>query len=121
MEHAKSAKSPISGCSLVQQVHILFLLTVLEVKGTSLSPYPRSLSTAVLSQTTGKLPKHHASTSIKSRDVFDTADFTATSLEPALASNSTLSDDIVSEALAPYVSLGMDSWRPLSRKKEKIQ
>ena len=43
--------------------------------GNSLSPHPRPLSTAVLARTIGKLPKHHASASAKSRDVNRTGDF----------------------------------------------
>ena len=39
----------------------------LRAQGNSLSPRPRPLSTAVLARTTGKLPKHHASASAKSR------------------------------------------------------
>ena len=42
----------------------------------SLSPHPRPLSTAVLARTTGKLLKHHASASAKSRDVFGTGNLT---------------------------------------------
>ena len=48
----------------------------LRAHGNSLSPHPRPLSTAVLARTTGKLPKHHASASAKSRDVNSTGDFT---------------------------------------------
>ena len=47
----------------------------LRAHGNSLSPHPRSLSTAVLARTIGKLPKHHASASAKSRDVNSTGDF----------------------------------------------
>ena len=47
----------------------------LRAHGNSLSPHPRPLSTAVLAQTIGKLPKHHASASAKSRDVNSTGDF----------------------------------------------
>ena len=39
-------------------------------QGDSLSPHPWTLSTAVLARTTGKLLKHHASTSAMSLDVF---------------------------------------------------
>ena len=48
----------------------------LRAPGNSLSPHPRPLSTAVLTQTTGKLPKHPASVSAKSRDVFGTGEVT---------------------------------------------
>ena len=51
----------------------------LRAHGNSLSPHPRPLLTAVLA--IGKLPKHHASASAKSRDVNSTVDFTATLLE----------------------------------------
>ena len=78
--------------------------------GNSLSPYPRPLSIAVLAQTIGKLPKHHASASAKSREVNSTGDFTATLLESALASNPTLMGGVS----ATHVSLGTDSRRPLS-------
>ena len=44
----------------------------------TLSPLPKPLSTADFVRTTGKLPKHNASASAKSRDVFGTGDFTAT-------------------------------------------
>ena len=47
----------------------------LRAHGNSLSPHPRPLSTAVLARTIGKLPKHHASASAKSRDVNSTGDF----------------------------------------------
>ena len=47
----------------------------LRAHGNSLSPHPRPLSTAVLAQTIGKLPKDHASASAKSRDVNSTGDF----------------------------------------------
>ena len=40
MEHIKNAKSPIRGCSVVQQVHILSLLRVLELKITRSLPTP---------------------------------------------------------------------------------
>ena len=63
--------------------------------GNSLSPHPRPLSTAVLARTIGKLPKHHASASAKSRDVNSTGDFTATLLESALASNPTLTGGVL--------------------------
>ena len=76
----------------------------LRAHGNSLSPHPRPLSTAVLAQTIGKLPKHHASASAKSRDVNSTGDFiTATLLESALASNPTLTGG-VSATLAPRLS-----------------
>ena len=75
----------------------------LRAHGNSLSPLPRPLSTAVLARTIGKLPKHHASASAKSRDVNSTGDFTATLLEPALASNLTLTGG-VSATLAPCLS-----------------
>ena len=69
----------------------------------SLSPHPRPLSTAVLAQTIGKLPKYHTSANAKSRDVNNTGDFTATLLESALASNPTLTGG-VSATLASYLS-----------------
>ena len=47
----------------------------LRAHGNSLSPHPRPLLTAVLARTIGKLPKHHASASAKSRDVNSTGDF----------------------------------------------
>ena len=47
----------------------------LRAHGNSLSPHPRPLSTAVVARTIGKLPKHHASASAKSRDVNSTGDF----------------------------------------------
>ena len=56
-------------------------------RGTASAPFVRAqglrahgpLSTAVLAQTIGKLPKHHdASASAKSRDVNSTGDFNAT-------------------------------------------
>ena len=76
----------------------------LRAHGNSLSPHPRPLSTAVLARTIGKLPKHHASASAKSRDVNSTGDFfTATLLESALASNPTLTGG-VSATLAPCLS-----------------
>ena len=49
----------------------------LRAHGNSLSPHPRPLSTAVLARTIGKLPKHHASASAKSRDVNSTGDLAA--------------------------------------------
>ena len=75
----------------------------LRAHGNSLSPHPRPLSTAVLTRTMGKLPKHHASASAKLRDVNSTGDFTATLLESALASNPTLTGG-VSATLAPCLS-----------------
>ena len=76
----------------------------LRAHGNSLSPHPWPLSTAALAQTTiGKLPKHHASASAKSRDVNSTGDFTATLLESALANNLTLTGG-VSATLAPCLS-----------------
>ena len=51
-KHTKNAKSPIFGCSAVQQVHILYLLRVIaRVKGT------RSLTTPGLCHR-GPRPKH---------------------------------------------------------------
>ena len=50
----------------------------LRAKGNSLSSNPTHLSTAGLTRTTKKLPKHHASASAKSRDVSGIGDFTAT-------------------------------------------
>ena len=50
----------------------------IRAQGNSLSPHPSSLSTEVLARTTGKLPKHHASASAKSRNVNGTGDLTAT-------------------------------------------
>ena len=47
----------------------------LRAHGNSISPHPRPLSTAVLARTIGKLPKHHASASAKSRDVNSIGDF----------------------------------------------
>ena len=75
----------------------------LRAHGNSSSPHPRPLSTAVLARFIGKLPKHHASASEKSRDVNSTGDFTATLLESALASNPTLTGG-VSATLAPCLS-----------------
>ena len=87
VEHTKSAKSPISGCSVVQQVHLLSLLRVLELKEScSLSTLvPRPLSTVV--------PKHLASVSVKSRDVIGTWDLPLF-LEPTLASNLNLTGGV---------------------------
>ena len=76
----------------------------LRAHGNSFSPLPRPLSTAVLSRTIGKLPKHNASSSAKSRDVNSTGDFTATLLASALASNPTLTGGY-SATLAPCLSL----------------
>ena len=75
----------------------------LRAHGNSLSPHPRPLSALVLARTIGKLPKHHASASAKSRDVNSTGDFTATLLESALASNPTLTGG-VSATVAPCLS-----------------
>ena len=71
LEHTKNAESLIRGCSVAQQVHLLSQLRVLgnSFHRNSLSPHPRPLSTEVLAQTIGKLPKHHVSASAKSRDV----------------------------------------------------
>ena len=67
----------------------------LRAHGNSLSPHPRPLSTAVLARTIGKLPKHHASVSAKSRDVNSTGDLAVTLLESALASNPTLTGGVI--------------------------
>ena len=75
----------------------------LRAHGNSLSPHPRPLSTAVLARTIGKLPKHHASASAKSRDVNSTGYFTTSLLESALASNPTLTGG-VSATLSPCLS-----------------
>ena len=40
LEHTKSAESPIRGCSVVQQVHLLFQLRDLELMGTRSLPIP---------------------------------------------------------------------------------
>ena len=82
----KSAESPICGCSVAQQVHLLSQLRVLELMGTRSLPTP-GLCQPRIARTIGKLPKHHASASAKSRDVNNTGDFTATLLESALTSN----------------------------------
>ena len=50
-----------------QQVHILSLLRGLIAQRNLLSPHSRPLSTAVLVQTTNKLPKHHVAANAKSR------------------------------------------------------
>ena len=77
-EYTKNAKPPIRGCIVVQQVHLLSLLRVLELKGISLSPHLRPLSTAVLARTTCKLPKNRVFAMQNSMDVFGTGDFTDT-------------------------------------------
>ena len=92
----------------------------LRAHGNSLSPHPRPLSTAVLARTTGKLPKHHASASAKSRDVNSTGDFlTATLLESALASNPTLTGG-VSATLAPCLSRHGQPAATLMKGKETV-
>ena len=40
LEHSKSAELPIRGYSVAQQVHLLSLLRVLELKGTRSLPAP---------------------------------------------------------------------------------
>ena len=78
----------------LEQVLLLSLLRVLEFKGTRSLPTPKPLSNAVLARTTGKLLKHHSSASAKSRNVIGNGDFTATKLEPALATNTTLTGGV---------------------------
>ena len=63
-------------------------------QGNSFSPTPRHLSTAFLAWTKGKLPKHQASASSKSRNISSTGDFTATQLKPALACSPTLTGGV---------------------------
>ena len=70
----KSAESPIRGTLIAPLVPAQGL----RAQGNSLSPHPRSLATAVLARTTGKLPKHHANASAKLRDVNDTGNIIAT-------------------------------------------
>ena len=91
----------------------------LRAHGNSLSPHPRPLSTAVLARTIGKLPKHHASASAKSRDVNSTGDLAATLLESALASNPTLTGE-VSAALAPCLSRHGQPAATLLKRKETV-
>ena len=91
----------------------------LRAHGNSLSPHPRPLSTAVLARTIGKLPKHHASTSAKSRDVNSTGDLAATLLESALASNPTLTGE-VSATLAPCLSRHGQPAATLLKRKETV-
>ena len=85
----------------------------LRAHGNSLSPHPRPLSTAVLARTIGKLPKHHASASVKSRDINSTGDFTAILYwsQPSPATP-LLREECQQHQL--HVSLGTDSRRPLS-------
>ena len=91
----------------------------LRAHGNSLSPHPRPLSTAVLARTIGKLPKHHASASAKSRDVNSTGDLAATLLESALASNPTLTGE-VSATLAPCLSRHGQPAATLLKRKETV-
>ena len=92
----------------------------LRAHGNSLSPHPRPLSTAVLARTIGKLPKHHASASAKSRDVNSTGDF-----EPLLCwsqrspSNPTLTGG-VSATLAPCLSRHGQPAATLMKGKETV-
>ena len=74
LEHTKSAESLIRGCSVAQQVHLLSQLRVLELMGTRSLPTPGLCQPRSLPDI-GKLPKHHASASAKSRDVNSTGDF----------------------------------------------
>ena len=120
LEHTKSAESLIRGCSVAQQVHLLSPPAQdLRAHGNSLSPHPRPLSTAVLARTIGKLPKHHASASAKSRDVNSTGDLAATLLESALASNPTLTGE-VSATLAPCLSRHGQPAATLLKRKETV-
>ena len=119
LEHTKSAESLIRGCSVAQQVHLLSQLRILELMGTRSLPHPRPLSTAVLARTIGKLPKHHASASAKSRDVNSTGDLAATLLESALASNPSLTGE-VSATLAPCLSRHGQPAATLSKRKETV-
>ena len=91
----------------------------LRAHGNSLSPHPRPLSTAVLARTIGKLPKHHASASAKSRDVNSTGDLAATLLESALASNPSLTGE-VSATLAPCLSRHGQPAATLLKRKETV-
>ena len=91
----------------------------LRAHGNSLSPHPRPQSTAVLARTIGKLPKHHASASAKSRDVNSTGDLAATLLESVLASNSTLTGE-VSATLAPCLSRHGQPAATLLKRKETV-
>ena len=65
-------------CTCAAAEHILSLLRVLEVKGTHSFPTPDLCQLQSSPEPhAGKLSKHHASASAKSRDVFGTGDFTA--------------------------------------------
>ena len=78
LEHAKSALSPIQGPRVFRGAANPPFVPAQGLSSKDLlSPHPRPLSTAVLARTTGKLPKHHASASAKSRDFFGSGDFTA--------------------------------------------
>ena len=75
----------------------------LRAHGNSLSPHPRPLSIAVLARTIGKLPKHYASASAKSRDVNSTGDFNRYFVGVSARQHPTLTGG-VSATLAPCLS-----------------